>query len=179
MPKIEKNTCPTQFLNAIKSIVYCDSIDKWNISRELIDLVQVKFFLLSFSKKKNPKFNDPYRFANWMEIFENSKILFDYKYIEFPLISNSMRYNVWSHSHDSNLTLTNTQFCHIDFDFIFKETMSTNDWMAVMDKIGSTLQRQVTVTLRDIKNCFDREGRSFDGKFKEYFLHLLTNRYWL
>lgn len=53
---------------------------------------------------------------------------------------------------------------------------SDNNWMAVMDKMAADIQRVVSISLREIKTCFDREGQIFDEKFKAYFGHVSKNR---
>ena len=54
--------------------------------------------------------------------------------------------------------------------------MSTNNWMDVMDKMFRGISGEVIAALRDIKNYFDRDGRSFDEEFKKYFFQASNNR---
>ena len=49
--------------------------------------------------------------------------------------------------------------------------------MEVMDKMAAEFQREAIASLRIIKKCFDRDGRSFDEEFKKYFFLVLNNRY--
>ena len=53
---------------------------------------------------------------------------------------------------------------------------SDNNWMAVMDKMAADIQRVVSMSLREIRTCFDEEGQIFDEKFKEYFKHVSKTR---
>ncbi|XP_055306245.1 zinc finger protein 613-like isoform X1 [Sitodiplosis mosellana] len=53
--------------------------------------------------------------------------------------------------------------------------MSSNNWMTVMDKMLHGISKEATSSLRDIKKCFDQEGRIFDGKFKKYFFQVSMN----
>ncbi|XP_055306246.1 zinc finger protein 165-like isoform X2 [Sitodiplosis mosellana] len=56
-----------------------------------------------------------------------------------------------------------------------RKNMSTNNWMTVMDKMLRGILDEATSSLRDIKKCFDKEGRSFDEEFKKYFLQASNN----
>ncbi|XP_055306157.1 zinc finger protein 569-like [Sitodiplosis mosellana] len=53
--------------------------------------------------------------------------------------------------------------------------MSANDWMREMDEMLAAFSRQALISLRNIRNCFERTGRTFNEDFKKYFLGASNN----
>lgn len=58
-----------------------------------------------------------------------------------------------------------------------QSTDETEDWMQEMDQMLDGFSRQTTLTLRNIRKCFTKSGRSFNDEFKKYFLRESNERY--
>lgn len=66
--------------------------------------------------------------------------------------------------------------CVIPYVFI-SETMSSNNWMGVMNKMLRGISDVATSSLWEMNKCFDLEDRFFDENFKKYFLQASNNWY--
>ena len=55
--------------------------------------------------------------------------------------------------------------------------MSANDWMREMDEMLGAFSRQALISLRNIRKCFEKTGRTFNEDFKKYFFEASNNGY--